>query len=303
MVRGEPAEQERAVARAIELGVTYFDTAADYGRGESERNTGRVLRALKADVLVGTKLRVPDAERGRIGACIAESLEASLRRLGRESVDLFQLHNAVTADGAAPALSARAVLEDVVPALQALRQAGKTRAIGITGIGDAAALRAVIAAGVLDSVQMPFNLLNPSADAVVPPGYPAHDFGQMMRHAKAAGVGVIGIRVLAGGALSGSMERHPTGVPSVAPIASGASYEEDVGRARALLPLVAEGHAGSLVEAALRYAIASDALSTVLIGMSTLAQFETAAQAVLKGPLSAGAMTRVAELQRGFAAG
>ena len=70
MVRGNPADQERAVARAVELGINYFDTAAMYGNGESERHLGRVLKSLKPDIWVGTKVRVPDSERGRIGAAI-----------------------------------------------------------------------------------------------------------------------------------------------------------------------------------------------------------------------------------------
>src|SRR5215813_8712491 len=81
MVRGDPGDQERAVARAIELGINYFDTAAMYGNGESERNLGRVIKSLKPDILVGTKVRVPASERSRIGAAITASLEASLQRL------------------------------------------------------------------------------------------------------------------------------------------------------------------------------------------------------------------------------
>src|SRR5437763_14141020 len=50
MVRGERSEQLRAVARAVELGINYFDTAASYGDGESERNLGSVLRELQPDV-------------------------------------------------------------------------------------------------------------------------------------------------------------------------------------------------------------------------------------------------------------
>ena len=58
MVRGDPADQERAVARALEAGVNYFDTAVAYGDGESEKNLGRILRKLKpADAIVGTKVR------------------------------------------------------------------------------------------------------------------------------------------------------------------------------------------------------------------------------------------------------
>src|SRR6476659_8084952 len=59
MVRGDPADQERTIARAIAAGVNYFDTAVQYGNGESEKNLGRVLQKLKpANVFVGTKVRV-----------------------------------------------------------------------------------------------------------------------------------------------------------------------------------------------------------------------------------------------------
>src|ERR1022692_142499 len=62
MVRGDPADQERVIARAIAAGVNYFDTAVQYGNGESEKNLGRVLRKLKpAGVVVGTKVRLPPA--------------------------------------------------------------------------------------------------------------------------------------------------------------------------------------------------------------------------------------------------
>ena len=67
MVRGDPADQERLVARAIDVGVNYFDTAVLYGDGESEKNLGRVLRKLKpANAIVGTKVRLPPDASGRI---------------------------------------------------------------------------------------------------------------------------------------------------------------------------------------------------------------------------------------------
>src|SRR5436853_7534607 len=59
MIKGAPADQERAVRRALELGINYFDTAQMYGNGESEKNLGRVLKALKPDCYVGTQVRVP----------------------------------------------------------------------------------------------------------------------------------------------------------------------------------------------------------------------------------------------------
>jgi aryl-alcohol dehydrogenase-like predicted oxidoreductase len=77
------------------------------------------------------------------------------------------------------------------------------------GLGDtAAALHQVIDAGVFDSAQIVYNMLNPSAAEQLPINYPAQDYGRLLDHTRAAGVGVVGIRVLAGGALSGSAERH-----------------------------------------------------------------------------------------------
>ena len=303
MVNGSPADQERAVAWAIDRGINYFDTAAQYGEGKSETNLGRVLRALnvpKGKALVGTKVRVPSVESRQIGAAIIEALEASLQRLGMDHVDLFQLHNAITDAGAAPDLPVEAVLNEVVPALEKLRQQGKIRFIGMTAIGDAAALHRIVAAGLMDTAQVPHNLLNPSPMYPLPVGFPAQDFRQLMPAASAVGIGIIGIRVLAGGALSGHENRHPLGMKDVEPIGSTASYAKDAANARLLLPLVAEGFAGSVIEAAIRFAISNDAMSTVLIGLSTQDELEQATAAINKGPLSEAALARVAELQAMF---
>ncbi len=203
MVRGAPADQERAVARALEAGVNYFDTAAMYGNGESEKNLGRVLAKLKPDVVVGTKVRIPSASFGRIAEAVVESLEASLKRMGREQVDIFHLHNAITTSGGGESLSARIVLEEVAPAFERLRDQGKLRFPGITAVGDTQALHHVIDSRAFVSAQVSYNMLNPSAGEALPNGYPAQDYGRMFDHTQAAGVGVVGIRVLAGGALSG----------------------------------------------------------------------------------------------------
>jgi L-galactose dehydrogenase/L-glyceraldehyde 3-phosphate reductase len=301
MVRGAPAEQERSIAHAIESGINYFDTAPAYGNGESERNLGRVLKTLRGatELLVGTKVRIPPDRRDRIGETVAASIEDSLRRLGRDSVDLFQLHNPISEMPKPTELTPDAVLGEVVPAFERLRQQGKTRFLGITALGQPAALRRVIGARVFDTAQVAYNMLNPSPVAPLPPGSPAHDFEGLMRDAAAADVGVIGIRVLAGGALSGEEARHPIAQAEVAPIGSGPDYRADVAQARRLRPLIVEGHAADLVEAALRFAIAAPQMGTVLVGTATLGQLEHALAAVAKGPLSAAALGRLAELQRG----
>src|ERR1700694_5982886 len=242
MVRGEAPDQERAIARALEAGVNYFDTAVQYGNGESEKNLGRALRKLKAkSAIVGTKVRLPAAHFGRRGEGSAESLAGSLRRLDLERVDLFHLHNAITVKGGGESLGVRQVLDQVVPAFERLRQKGMIRFPGITAVGDTAALHEVIDARVVGSAQVTYNMLNPSAGAPLPARYPAQDYGVLFERTRAAGVGVIGIRVLAGGALSGSAERHPIASPPPAPIGSATSYDGGVRRGRRRLALVGEG--------------------------------------------------------------
>ena len=132
MVRGLAAEQERAVARALDVGINYFDTAVQYGNGASEQNLGGILRRLGAEnALVGTKVHLRPAEFDRIAAAVTASLDGSLRRLQRDHVDIFHLHNALTRDGGGDSLSTRQVLEEVVPAFEALRAAGKIRLLGL----------------------------------------------------------------------------------------------------------------------------------------------------------------------------
>jgi aryl-alcohol dehydrogenase-like predicted oxidoreductase len=301
MVRGDPAEQERVVARALAAGVNYFDTAVQYGDGESEKNLGRVLQKLKpANVFVGTKVRIPPDEFGRIADAVTKSLDGSLARLGLERVDIFHLHNPITEAGGATALGVRQVLDEVVPAFLRLRAQGKIRFLGMTAVGDTAAMNQVIDAGVFDSAQIVYNMLNPSASEPLPENYPAQDYAGMFGHTKAAGVGVVGIRVLAGGALSGSAERHPIAGPAPEPIGSATSYGADVDRARRLMPLVKEGFAASLTEAATRFALTHPAMGTILVGMATPQQFDDALAAVLKGPLPQAALQRLSELRQAF---
>src|SRR5882762_6692130 len=76
MVRGDPLDQERTVARAIDAGVNYFDTAVQYGSGESEKNLVRLLQKLNpAHVTVGTKPPLPSHSLGATAEAGAQSLQ------------------------------------------------------------------------------------------------------------------------------------------------------------------------------------------------------------------------------------
>ncbi len=296
IIRGTPAERERAVARAMELGVNYFDTAPSYGDGESERNLGQVLKALKARVQVGTKFRLDPHDLHDIPGAVARSLDQSLKRLAMERVDLFQLHNRIESARGAGALSLGDILNEVVPAVQKLRQQGKVGFCGITALGETLALHQAIDSGTIDTAQVCYNLLNPSAGFAVPSGFPAQDFGGLLNRTRARRMGVIVIRVLAAGALSGVEARHPVAVPSVDPIATAPDYRTDVTRAQWLGALVREGHVENLIEASIRLAVSSDAVSTVLVGYSSLEHLEAAAAAVNRGPLPLAALQRLGAL-------
>lgn len=303
MVKGAATVQERALARAMEFGINYFDTAPMYGNGESERNLGRALKNLKRPkVYVGTKIWLEAArleEPGGIGQFIADSMDASLRRLGIDSVDLYQLHNPISDAKRDGSIDPATVREQVLPAFERLREQGKARHFGFTALGDTPAIHSVLDS--FESAQVSYNLLNPSAGAKLPSGYPAQDYGNLVARAHASGIGTIGIRALAGGALSGAETRHPLGMPSVDPIGSASTYAGDVARALRFGEIIKRGIAQNLVELSLRFVLSNPNLSTTLIGLSTLEQLEHAGQSAQKGPLPSEALELIATIQQSFA--
>jgi len=107
---------------------------------------------------------------------------------------------------------------------------------------------------------------------------------------------VIGIRVLAAGALGGVADRHPIAAPAVDPLATGPDYAADVRRAQVLRVLAEEGHVQSLVEASVRFPLGNDAVSTVLVGYSSLEQLELAQDYASRGPLPRAVLRRLAAL-------
>jgi len=298
MVRGDASEQRQAVSRALEAGITYFDTAAQYGDGRSEENLGRVMRELGAwsRVVVGTKVRLRAEEMGDLAGAIRASLEASLKRLGRSDVDVFHLHNPIAltrSEGGA--LDIGTVLGDVAQGLRAVVEAGLARHIGFTGLGDSAAIREVVRAEPYETVQTYFNALNPSA------GYTGHaggqqDFEGLIDTAALAGRGVIVIRVLAAGAAAAEPVRAANAGDPGGSLVSGGSYAADTERAARMRDLAIELGLESPVELALRFGLSKPGVSTVLVGYSTLDHLEEAIKYADRGPLSEDAVRRVLEL-------
>jgi aryl-alcohol dehydrogenase-like predicted oxidoreductase len=250
-----------------------------------------VLKELQADVVVGTKVQLRPTEMDDIESAVVASVEGSLQRLQFERIDLIQLHNQIVLERQPDRAWVDA--EDVqaaIRAFQKLQEQGKVRFWGINGLGDTAALHRAVAAGQADTIQCCYNLLNPSAGRQVPEDFPFQDYEQLIDRAAEQQMGVIAIRVLAAGALSGSAVRHANAAQNVGPIATSATYAQDVARAQRFRFLVEQGHIDSLVEAAIRFVIAKDKVSTAMVGLSNLEQLEQAVTYANRGPLPAEAL-------------
>ncbi len=192
-------------------------------------------------------------------------------------------------------------LESVLHAFQLLQQHGKVRYWGITGLGATEALHQSIAAGGFHTMQVCYNLLNPSAGTAAPPHFPFQDCRRLIDRCADHHIGVIAIRVLAGGALSGTTQRHPVAAQSVVPIGTAPDFAADVQKAQLFAFLVEDGYCSNLVEAAIRFLMSKAGVSTALVGISSLEQLEQAVAYSERGALPAEALARLPEVWTRFA--
>ena len=300
MTQGSPEEQRTAVARALEAGITYFDTAQQYGDGRSEENLGRVLNELGAwdRAVVGTKLQLRREDLTNARQRAAELVQVSLRRLGREHLDLIQQHGQVHDQADSDSPTATEMAEIVADALDSLRDAGLVSHFGFTGLGDPAALHTVVASGLFETVQTYFNAVNPSA------GYPgasngAVDFEGLINRASGLGMGVLNIRALAAGALSGSTDRaRYASTIGGRPMTPGGDFESDVQRTRALQQIAGDLDIATTTELGFRFCLTKSGVSTVLIGFSNIDQLEQALEWTDRGPLDEDAVERIVSAAR-----
>jgi aryl-alcohol dehydrogenase-like predicted oxidoreductase len=285
------------IERAIDLGVNYFDTASIYGNGTSESNLGVALQELGTDVIVGTKVRLSTSDMAHIGDAVLKSIEASLKRLKLDCIDIIHLHNPISLNRDPQRNSVGLKdLEPVIQAFQLLQEEGKVKFYGINGLGETEALHHAVEVTGAYSIQTCYNLINPSASQTVPQSFPFQDFRQLIPQASKHEIGVIAIRVLAAGALSGTIKRHPNAAKTVSPIATSADYAQDVTRAQMFRFLIEQDYTDSLVEAAIRFTISNPAVSTALVGFSNLEQLEKAAEYVNKGPLGTTPLKQIEEI-------
>ena len=304
LTRRDAGERQVAVLRrALDMGINWIDTAATYGDGQSEASLGTTLAALGSpDVHVATKVRFTAEGLQDIRAFVRSSFESSLARLQRPRGTLLQLHNSVTARrGDQPtSITPEDVLGSggVAEAFAELRDEGRVLHLGITGLGDVPSLFEVVRSRAFETIQVPYHVLNPSAASTFVPAGAEANYGNIISECEKLGMGVLAIRVFAGGALAGQPPSAHTRTTKFFPLPI---YERDQARAAALDQRMAlePGLAGmSLKELALRFVLSHHGVSAALVGLSSLEQIDEAVEYASRGPLDPEVYVRLRSLIR-----
>ncbi|MFI5891550.1 aldo/keto reductase [Actinoplanes sp. NPDC051513] len=272
--RTDRAEAVATVRAALDAGITMLDLAPSYGvDAESERAAGEALRP-SDEVMITTKVQLPDGE-----GDIRRSLHDSLTRLRRDHVDLFLLHSQLLPrDGSSTwpgNITWQRYRDEVVPEFERLRAEGLIRAWGITAVGHPdAVLDALREAPRPEAAQVVVNAMDMSGDLwgfgdVAPAG------DAILRVANGNGVPVIGIRAVAAGSLTSSLDRDvPAGHPAAA----------DFARAEPFRKLAAElGESPAAL--AHRYALTVPGVATVVLGVKNREELAECVAAEARGPL------------------
>ncbi|MEV4497677.1 aldo/keto reductase [Micromonospora arborensis] len=191
---GDDAESTRTLHRALDLGVNHLDTADMYGRGANEELLGPVVRARRDEVFLATKFgnRVTGDAFGGTGtpgayvdssaAWASEACDASLRRLGVDTIDLYYLHRR----------NPDTPIEETVGAMAELVRAGKVRLIGLSEVSPAT-LRAAHAVHPITAVQLEYSLFSRDVE------------GEMLATCRELGVALVAYSPVGRGLLTGAI--------------------------------------------------------------------------------------------------
>jgi len=250
----DPAEGQRAVHRAIDWGINYFDVAPYYGRTLAEARLGEFLQGHRHQVILATKACRYDkfletgfdfsAER------VMRSVEESLRRLRTDYIDVYQVHDIEFGNK-------EQIINETLPAMFKLKEQGKVRFVGITGY-PLYILREVAEATDVDTIlsYCRYNLLDRSLDEVLTP------------LARTRGIGLINASPLHMRLLTqrGAPEWHPAPSHVREVAAKAAAYCQSRGV--------------DIAELALQFALAHPHVSTTLVGMSKVRHVEANARLV-----------------------
>jgi aryl-alcohol dehydrogenase-like predicted oxidoreductase len=257
----------RIIHRALDAGINFVDTADVYSAGESEEIVGKALNGRRDDMVLATKLGVPMDEdpnhRGGSRRWIIEEVENSLRRLGTDYIDLYQLHRP----------DPHTDIDETLAALTDLVHQGKVRYIGSSSFNAGQIVDAQWAARErrlerFRTEQPPYSLLTRSIELDVLP--------TALRH----GMGILTYSPLAGGWLSGSwsQDSSPTS-PARQRLAArfDMSLPENQRKLEAVEQLqhVADDNGISMIELAIAFAIKHPGVTSAIIGPRTIEQLDS----------------------------
>jgi aryl-alcohol dehydrogenase-like predicted oxidoreductase len=258
-------EADAIVGRALEAGINFFDTADVYHSGESEEYLGKALGAKRGQAVIATKVRgrhSPDPnDVGLSRRHIRRSVEDSLRRLGTDWIDLYQLHG----------WDAMTPLEETLSTLDGLVREGKVRYIGASNFAGWQLMKAL---GISDrrgferfvTLQPLYNLMMRDVEL------------ELLPLCRDQGLGVLPWSPLAGGFLSGKYRRgapRPKGARREDGENAFLKFDEERGfQVVDALEEIGRAHGGTVAQAALNWVLARDGVTSVLIGARTLQQLE-----------------------------
>ncbi|HSJ74447.1 MAG TPA: aldo/keto reductase [Miltoncostaeaceae bacterium] len=268
-----------AIRRARELGITLFDTAQAYGFGASERLLGKALRPeLTGDresVVIATKGGIRPPERDASAAFLRQGVEHSLRHLGVDVIDIYQVH---WPDPDVPA-------EETAGALQEMVDEGKIRHVGVSNY-DVAQMEAFAAVRPVEVLQPPYHLLRRAIEEEILPFARAND------------IGVLAYSPLASGLLTGRMDEGTTFETedwrSQASAFTGEGLRRNLAVVRRLEELA--GDLGvTLGQLAIAWVLAQPGVHVAIVGARSTANIEASAAAA-DVDLDADALARIEEI-------
>jgi aryl-alcohol dehydrogenase-like predicted oxidoreductase len=280
----DDATSAKAIAKALDFGCNFFDTADVYGYGHSEEVLARGLQTAGKlnEVLIATKVggnfyggkTVVDFS----PAYIKTALEHSLRRLQRDYIDLYQLHN-----------PSRILIEDgqIFEVLDELKAAGKIRHYGVS-IHSVPEGLACVRSGKPDTIQLVWNMFSLAQSE-----NPAEDLFPLAHERQ---VGVIAREPLANGFLTGKQRldtKYVAGdIRSTWPL-NYRSYKIRLAEALRFLEQTEDGMSRTMSQAALRFALDEPAVSTVIVGVKTPEQATENFAVPELAPLTQAERTRI----------
>jgi len=303
-------ESRRAIRRALELGVNFFDVAPGYGRGGAEELVGEGVRAQRDKVFIETKVSLRPDCFDDIHRHVVETLEGSLRRLQTDYVDVLLIHNAISSRRGVPypgAITADDALA-MADAFKELQQEGKARFIGFTAWRcNRGELAKLVDSGVFDVLQTEYNILNQSSHEQPPPGvdivrveelerkrevsylglrYQPVDQYLTIPQAVAYNMGVVCLRPVLAGVLTDAIDRPMEPLPFM---------EKMLERAKNL-EFLKRGGKRTLSEAAFIFCLMNEGISTIVPGVKNAAEIEEAARCSGAELLTPEELRRIDEL-------